>query len=218
MKQVLFQAGSPVIREVPAPLVEPGHLLVQTAYSFVSTGTELASLARTRTSLAQHAAQPEKLLRLFEYLRAQGIQKTLDLVRSRIHQAVPAGYSCSGTVLQVGLGVHEFAPSDHVACAGAGVDVALLPNSSPMLARKFLHELPIAAKGERDWSLVASCWSLEGEALGLFCSNATMLLLVLLSHTKPTKENVITTDVHINSLRTGSGCWRISLIMPLIIC
>lgn len=44
MKQVLMTNDRAIIARVPRPAVAPGSLLVQTHYSLISTGTELASL------------------------------------------------------------------------------------------------------------------------------------------------------------------------------
>lgn len=44
MKQVLMTNDKAIIARVPRPAADPGSLLVQTHYSLISTGTELASL------------------------------------------------------------------------------------------------------------------------------------------------------------------------------
>src|SRR3546814_1305590 len=49
----------------------------------------------------------------------QGVAQTRDLVRSRLAQTFPIGYSLAGTVIEVGEGVEDLAPGDRVACAGA---------------------------------------------------------------------------------------------------
>ena len=45
MKQILqnLRTGELALREVPAPACPPGHVLVKTAYSFVSPGTRSPS-------------------------------------------------------------------------------------------------------------------------------------------------------------------------------
>ena len=44
MKQILLSAGGLTVAEVPAPQVEPGAVLVRTAASCISVGTELSGV------------------------------------------------------------------------------------------------------------------------------------------------------------------------------
>ena len=46
MKQALIRKGQILLANVPAPLVEPGHELVEVAYSLISTGTDSDRLGR----------------------------------------------------------------------------------------------------------------------------------------------------------------------------
>lgn len=134
MKQVLIKKGTVTVEQVPAPLVEPGHVLVEVAYSLISTGTELSAVHSSSQSLLTKALeQPEKVKKLWDHLRSQGIQKTVARVQGLGGQASPTGYSCAGLVIQVGEGVTDVQPGEHVACAGAGVanhaEVVLVPRN-----------------------------------------------------------------------------------------
>ena len=40
MKQVLLNNGQIVVEDLPAPVVKSGEVLVQTAFSLISVGTE----------------------------------------------------------------------------------------------------------------------------------------------------------------------------------
>jgi len=122
MKQVLIRRGTVSVEDIPAPLLEKGHVLVEVAYSLISTGTELSSLQSSGQPLIKKALdQPEKVKRLWDYLRNKGIQKTLAKLKGQIGQANPLGYSCSGLVIQAGEDISDLKPGDQVACAGAGV-------------------------------------------------------------------------------------------------
>jgi predicted dehydrogenase/threonine dehydrogenase-like Zn-dependent dehydrogenase len=122
MKQVLIRRGRVTVENIPAPLIEQGHVLVEVAYSLISTGTELSSVQSSGQSLIKKALdQPEKVKKLWDYLRSQGIQKTVAKIKGQIGQAAPLGYSCSGFVIQSGEGISDLKPGDQVACAGAGV-------------------------------------------------------------------------------------------------
>lgn len=122
MKQVLIRRGQAVVETVPAPLVEPGHVLVEVAYSLISTGTELSGVQQSGKPLLRRALeQPDRVLMVLNHLRERGIQKTIARVRGQLESGSPTGYSCSGVVLQVGAGVTDLHVGDRVACAGAGI-------------------------------------------------------------------------------------------------
>ena len=40
MKRVFAHGGHAVLRDIPEPTLRPGHVLVQTAFSAISSGTE----------------------------------------------------------------------------------------------------------------------------------------------------------------------------------
>jgi len=134
VKQVLIKKGQVVVENIPAPLIEQGHVLVEVAYSLISTGTELSRVQSSGQSLVKKALeQPEKVKKLWDYLRSRGIQKTLTKLKGQINQATPLGYSCSGSVIQSGEGISDLKPGDQVACAGAGVanhaEIVLVPRN-----------------------------------------------------------------------------------------
>lgn len=134
MKQVLIHKGQAMLADVPSPLVEPGCVLVEVAYSLISTGTELSAVQNSGQSLLQKALeQPEKVKKLWAHLRSQGFQKTVAKVREKVDQVSPTGYSCAGIVLQTGEGVADVQPGDRVACAGAGIanhaEIVLVPRN-----------------------------------------------------------------------------------------
>lgn len=122
MKQVLIRRGQAVVETVPAPLIEAGHVLVEVAYSLISTGTELSGVQMSGKPLVQRALeQPDKVLLVWNHLRERGVQKTIAKVRGQLDAGAATGYSCSGMVIQVGSGVTDLQVGDRVACAGAGV-------------------------------------------------------------------------------------------------
>ena len=52
--------------------------------------------------------------------RKEGIAPTVQAVRSRLDTPIPLGYSCAGTIIEVGAGIEDLSVGDRVACAGAG--------------------------------------------------------------------------------------------------
>ena len=57
MKQVLIRRGQIHIEKVPAPLVEPGHILVEVAYSLISAGTEISGVTSSGKPLFKRAIE-----------------------------------------------------------------------------------------------------------------------------------------------------------------
>src|SRR5579884_275774 len=123
MKQVLQQprGGAITVAEVPAPIAQPGCVLVRIAASVVSSGTERASSDFASKNLLQKAkARPDLAREVLTKLRRDGLFPTIAAVRNRLDQPTALGYSCAGTIVGVGQGITDVAIGDHVACSGAG--------------------------------------------------------------------------------------------------
>ncbi len=120
MKQVVLRDGHANIVDVPSPALSVGQILVETAFSCISSGTEAATLQASDTSLVTDvASRPQLVGRALEIARTEGLQSLLSLYRERKQRWVETGYSLSGTVMAVGMGVTGFRTGDRVACAGA---------------------------------------------------------------------------------------------------
>ena len=123
MKQIIQSARTGKLErvEVPAPTPGPGQVLVRTAFSVVSPGTEKMALEFARTSLLGKARKrPDLVKQVTRKLRQEGPLATYRTVMSRLDAPQPLGYSCAGVVESVGDAVRGFAPGDRVACAGSG--------------------------------------------------------------------------------------------------
>jgi predicted dehydrogenase/threonine dehydrogenase-like Zn-dependent dehydrogenase len=123
MKQVFQDARSAAItvEEVPAPKLLAGCVLVRTAASLVSAGTERASSEFASKNLLQKARlRPDLVREVLSKVSRDGLSATVSAVRSRLDQPSALGYSSAGTVVAVGEGVTDINPGDRVACAGAG--------------------------------------------------------------------------------------------------
>ncbi len=122
MKQVVSTPDGVQVVEVPAPELEPGTVLVRTAFSCVSPGTELAGLRAAEVPLWRRVARdPRRAARRAASLMGRGVGAARQELAATKQTLAPMGYSASGTVLAVASDVHGFAPGDRVACAGAGV-------------------------------------------------------------------------------------------------
>jgi predicted dehydrogenase len=125
MKQIVQSAstGALSVRDVPVPRVKPGHLLVRTAASLISAGTERMVVEFAKKSLLGKAkSRPDLVKQVVAKIHRDGLLATLDTVRARLDQPLPLGYSASGVVVEVGAGLEgRFQVGDRVAIAGAGI-------------------------------------------------------------------------------------------------
>jgi predicted dehydrogenase/threonine dehydrogenase-like Zn-dependent dehydrogenase len=123
MKQLVQSVRSGALRlvEVPAPQIGPTEVLVATACSLVSAGTERAVRKLASANLIDKArARPDLVRQVVRKARADGVLPTVRAVRTRLDDEMPLGYSAAGTVLEVGEAVVGVRPGDRVATGGAG--------------------------------------------------------------------------------------------------
>ncbi|HEX8814529.1 MAG TPA: bi-domain-containing oxidoreductase [Terriglobales bacterium] len=107
--------------DVPQPELRPGGILVRTAFSAISSGTEKASIEAAESSLLNRAMKrPDLVKQVLDYARVNGIPAAYRQVQTRLDNLGPLGYSSSGTVIAVGEGVGDFQIGDRVACGGVG--------------------------------------------------------------------------------------------------
>ncbi len=131
MRQVFLENGKLIVQKVAQPHLSDNALLVSVHYSFISSGTEAATIANAaQNPLLSNV--PQKIKAVLKSLATHGVQGTRALVESRLKGTLQAlGYSCSGKVIAVGKKVTQFRPGDYVACAGAGwanhADVVCIP-------------------------------------------------------------------------------------------
>ena len=123
MKQVVqnFKTGEISVQEVPAPGVRAGGILVQTANSLVSAGTERMTAELGKKSLLGKAMErPDLVKKVIQKVKRDGILEAFQSASSRLESPLPLGYSSSGIILEVGEGAGEFRVGDWVACGGMG--------------------------------------------------------------------------------------------------
>ena len=123
MKQLLqhTRSGELRIEDVPAPVAQPGGLVVQNHFSVVSAGTERATVEFARKNMLGKArSRPDLVRQVLGRVRSQGLLGTYRTVKERLDHYVPLGYSSAGRVLEVGDGSEDFAPGDLISCAGSG--------------------------------------------------------------------------------------------------
>jgi predicted dehydrogenase/threonine dehydrogenase-like Zn-dependent dehydrogenase len=126
MKQVLqnLRTGETGITEVPVPSPRPGTLLVQTAASLVSAGTERMVVDFAGKSLLGKArARPDLVRQVLDKARREGLLTTIEAAFNRLDQPMPLGYSSAGTIIALGEGVQGWQEGQRVACAGGNAAV-----------------------------------------------------------------------------------------------
>jgi predicted dehydrogenase/threonine dehydrogenase-like Zn-dependent dehydrogenase len=145
LKQILqsLENGETQITDVPAPLVRPGHLLIQTCASVVSVGTEKMLVEFGKASLLQKArSQPERVKQVVEKIRTDGLLPTVAAIQSKLSQPIALGYSSAGIVLEVGQGVEGFIVGDRVISNGQHAEIVNVPTHLCAKIPKIEPEIP----------------------------------------------------------------------------
>lgn len=132
MKQITqdLKKGSTILEEVPAPQIRPGRVLIQTTRSLVSLGTERMLVEFGKANYLEKARQqPDKVKMVIDKIKTDGLQPTVESVRSKLNQPLPLGYCNVGRVLAVGKGVEGFQVGDRVASNGNHAEVVSIPEN-----------------------------------------------------------------------------------------
>lgn len=130
MKQILqnLSTGQSELVEAPAPQVRPGSLLIDTAVSLISTGTERMLVDFGQAGLiAKARSQPEKVRQVLDKVTTDGLITTMDAVRSKLGQPISLGYCNVGVVGDARAeGYHR---GDRVVSNGPHADVVCVPKN-----------------------------------------------------------------------------------------
>lgn len=132
IKQILqnLKNGQMELIKVPCPIVKPGHLLVKTAFSVISVGTERMLVEFGKANyLSKAKQQPDKVKQVLDKLKTDGILSTLNSIQAKLDQPLPLGYSNAGTVIEVGKGVDNFNIGDRVITNGPHSEVVCVPKN-----------------------------------------------------------------------------------------
>jgi len=122
MKQLVqsMRTGAVNVLDVPPPRLAGPGVLVQTAVSLISTGTERATTEFAKGSLVEKArSRPDLVKQVLAKVRRDGLVRTTTTVLARLDRPVAPGYATAGIVLAVAPGVDDICVGDRVACAGA---------------------------------------------------------------------------------------------------
>ncbi len=132
MKQIIqdLSSGDTILEDIPAPLVKPGHVLIQTTRSLVSLGTERMLVEFGKSNLFQKAKQqPDKVKEVLNKIKTDGLKPTINAVFNKLGQPIPLGYCNVGKVIAVGKGVQEFSIGERVASNGPHAEIVCVPKN-----------------------------------------------------------------------------------------
>lgn len=145
MRQVFLDKGKATLYNVDQPFFDEKQVLVKVHHSFISKGTESASLSNSKESplrkftknVQQHSAK------VVGAYKEHGFHATFSLIKGKLNQVFPIGYSCSGQVMAVGNKIEKFRIGDFVACAGSGfayhADVVAIPENLLVKVNNHVH-------------------------------------------------------------------------------
>jgi len=132
MRQLLqsLKNGETKIVDSPLPIVSEGIILIQIEKGIVSAGTERMLVDFGKSNYIQKARQqPDKVKQVLDKVKTDGLQPTINAVRTKLDQPIPLGYSNAGIVIAIGKGVHNFKVGDRVISNGPHAEVVSVPEN-----------------------------------------------------------------------------------------
>ena len=102
MKQILqhMKDGKTVIEEVPVPGIRPKMLLVQTAASLLSAGTERMVVEFAGKNLVGKAlSRPDLVRQVVSKAQREGVLTTIEAAFNKLDQPMALGYFSAGVVI-----------------------------------------------------------------------------------------------------------------------
>ena len=119
MQQVLLKKGTIYTAEVDRPQCEKDMVLVKTAFSCISAGTEMSGVTSSGTSVVRRIIDSPALIEKgLKMLKEKGFRNTMDAVQGNLDVGTAMGYTASGYVVE--SGAPDFQEGDRVACMGVG--------------------------------------------------------------------------------------------------
>ncbi|MBI1923417.1 bi-domain-containing oxidoreductase [Candidatus Poribacteria bacterium] len=123
MKQLLqsYRSGELMLVETPESMLKSGHILIRTAASLVSVGTEKYMLELAKKGLLGKAkARPDLVKQVINKVKTEGILETYRQVMGRLDTPVPLGYSSAGVIVDAGKNTNGLKAGEYIACTGSG--------------------------------------------------------------------------------------------------
>lgn len=158
MKQIIqdLKKGDTILEEVPTPRVKAGTVLIKTARSLVSLGTEKMLVDFGKANFIQKAKQqPDKVKMVLDKVKSDGLRPTVEAVFNKLDQPLPLGYCNVGKVIAVGQGVTEFSVGDRVASNGYHAEFVCIP-------KNLVAKIPDSVSDEEATFTVVGAIGLQG--------------------------------------------------------
>lgn len=132
MKQILqnLRTGVTEVAEVPCPGVKRGQILIRSACTLVSVGTERMLVSFGQASLIGKArAQPDKVKQVLEKIKTDGLMPTIEAVFNKLDQPLPLGYCNVGVAMELGGDVSGLAVGDRLVSNGKHAEAVSVPKN-----------------------------------------------------------------------------------------
>jgi predicted dehydrogenase/threonine dehydrogenase-like Zn-dependent dehydrogenase len=138
VKQVIRKGIKDIIvDEIPAPAIGAHQVLIQPAYSLISSGTESASI-HEEGAIRTVAEHPEHLQKIWKAMKEHGPVRTVAEVQAKFNEYSVLGYAGAGIVVGKHPTVTDLELGDRVAYGGEGVGHAELV----LATRNYTVKLP----------------------------------------------------------------------------
>src|SRR5215470_2247503 len=95
MQQVILNmnSGGTLLVDAPVPALQDGCVLIKTACTLISAGTERMLIDFGRASMLDRARQqPGKVKMVIDKMRTDGVMAAIEAVRSKLDQPLALGY------------------------------------------------------------------------------------------------------------------------------
>jgi predicted dehydrogenase/threonine dehydrogenase-like Zn-dependent dehydrogenase len=121
VRRVIDRRGRIAVIELPAPHMGPNQVLIQNAYSLISSGTELSTLSKTPTELVRQTLSDPWMRQVVNHtIFSTGLAQTTRRVWAEMVMPREIGYSGAGKVVATGSAVEGLRVGDTVAYASRG--------------------------------------------------------------------------------------------------
>ena len=142
MKQVLRKGIKHiVVDEVPDPAVMPHHVLIQPAFSLISSGTESAAIHQDGL-LKEVADNPSHIQKILNVMKTQGPVRTTAEVLAKFSEYAVIGYSGAGYVADKHETVTDLELGQRVAYGGEGTGHGEVVVTGRQLVARVPDEVP----------------------------------------------------------------------------
>lgn len=116
-----YRSGLLALRDVPPPQLQPDGVMVQTAFSLISAGTERSMIDLAQRNLFEKArARPDLVRKVMTKAQTEGVLTAYQKALQRLETEVPLGYSSAGLIIAAGERIDDLTVGMPVACAGGG--------------------------------------------------------------------------------------------------